>query len=115
MKLGGFEIAGLVGLILGGAKMNIPVVVDGFISTAAAVVAMEAAPYVRRKLFFAHLSNEKGHKRVLEKLDVKPILDFDMRLGEGTGAALAISVIDASLKIFNEMATFESAGVSDAV
>jgi len=115
MKLGGFEIAGLVGLILGGAKMNVPVVVDGFISTAAAVVAMEAAPCVRRKLFFAHLSNEKGHRMVLEKLDVKPLLDFDMRLGEGTGAALAISVIDASLKIFNEMATFQSAGVSDAV
>ncbi|MFQ5432330.1 MAG: nicotinate-nucleotide--dimethylbenzimidazole phosphoribosyltransferase [Nitrospinota bacterium] len=115
MKLGGFEIAGIVGLILGGAKMNVPVVVDGFISTAAAVVAMETAPYVRRKLFFAHLSNEKGHKKVLGKLDVKPILDFDMRLGEGTGAALAISIIDASLKTFNEMATFESAGVSDAV
>jgi len=115
MKLGGFEIAGLVGLILGGAKMNVPVVVDGFISTAAAVVAMEAAPCVRRKLFFAHLSNEKGHRMVLEKLGVKPILDFDMRLGEGTGAALAISVIDASLKIYNEMATFQSAGVSDGM
>ena len=115
MKLGGFEIAGLVGLILGSAKMNVPVVVDGFISTAAALVAMEAAPYVRRKLFFAHLSDERGHKKVLEKLDVKPILDLDMRLGEGSGAALAISVIDASLKIFNEMATFESAGVADAV
>ena len=115
MKLGGFEIAGLVGIILGSARMNIPVVVDGFISTAAAVVAMEAAPYVRRKLFFAHLSTEKGHRKVMEKLDVKPILDLDMRLGEGTGAALAISIIEASLKIFNEMATFESAGVSDAV
>jgi len=115
MKLGGFEIAGLVGLILGGARMNVPVVVDGFISTAAAVVAMEAAPFVRRKLFFAHLSNEKGHMKVMERLGIKPILDFDMRLGEGTGAALAISVIEASVKIFNEMATFESAGVSDAV
>jgi nicotinate-nucleotide--dimethylbenzimidazole phosphoribosyltransferase len=115
MKLGGFEIAGLVGVILGGARKSVPVVVDGFISTAAAVVAMEAVPYVRRKLFFAHLSNERGHGKVLEKLDVKPILNFDMRLGEGTGAALAISIIEASIKIFNEMATFESAGVSGSV
>ncbi len=115
MKLGGLEIAGLAGIILGGAGKGVPVVVDGFISTAAAVVAMEAAPYVRRKLFFAHLSNEKGHRKVLEKLDVKPILSLDMRLGEGTGAALAISIIEASIKIFNEMATFESAGVSDTV
>lgn len=115
MKLGGLEIAGLVGVILGCARMKVPVVVDGFISTAAAVVAMEAAPYVRRKLFFAHLSNEKGHAKVLDKLDVTPILSLDMRLGEGTGAALAIFIIEASIKIFTEMATFESAGVSDAV
>jgi len=92
----------------------VPVVVDGFISTAAALVAMECAPNVRQRLFFSHRSKEKGHAKVLEKLGVKPLLDLDMRLGEGTGAALAMSLVEASVRIFNEMATFENAGVSDA-
>lgn len=114
MKLGGYEIAGLTGLIFGAAKMNIPVVVDGFISTAAAAVAIQAAPQIKEKLFFAHLSNEKGHAVVCEKLGVKPLLNFEMRLGEGTGAALAIGVIEASVKIFNEMATFKDAAVAES-
>lgn len=113
MKIGGYEIAGLTGLIFGAAKNDIPIVIDGFISTAAAVVAMESAPFVRRRLFFSHLSQEKGHRLVCEKLDVRPILDIDMRLGEGTGAALAIGIIEASIKLYNEMATFKSANVSN--
>jgi len=115
MKVGGFEIAGLVGLILGGAKNRIPVVVDGFISTAAAAVATATADKIKNKLFFAHASQEPGHAVILEKLGVKPILDFQMRLGEGTGGALAIPVIEGAIKIYNEMATFESASVSGAV
>ncbi len=113
MKVGGFEIAGLTGLILGAAKRRVPVVVDGFISTAAAVVAIKAQPNVREKLFFAHTSQERGHAAVIEKLGVKPIVDLGMRLGEGTGAAIAIPIIEAAVKIYNEMATFESAGVSE--
>ncbi len=115
MKVGGFEIAGLVGLILGAAKNRIPVVVDGFISTAAAAVTTIAAPNVKEKLFFAHASKEPGHMLILEKLGVKAIFDFQMRLGEGTGGALAIPVIEGALKIYNEMATFKSASVSGAV
>lgn len=112
MKLGGLEIAGLVGIILGSAKNSVPVVVDGFISSAAGAVAMKICPNVAERLFFAHLSDEKGHALVLSRLGVKPILNFNMRLGEGTGAALAISVIEAAVKILSEMATFESASVS---
>ena len=113
-KVGGFEIAGLVGLVIGAASRNIPVVVDGFITTSAVAVAIELLPEVKERLFFAHISQEQAHKKVLEKIGGDPILDLGMRLGEGSGAALSISIIEASLKIYNEMATFESAGVSGA-
>ncbi len=115
MKLGGLEIAGLTGLVLGAAKSKVPVVVDGFISTAAAIVAIRSAPAVLPRVFWAHISNERGHKRVCQEVGIRPILDLDMRLGEGTGAALAMSIIEASVKIYNEMATFKKAGVSTAL
>lgn len=111
--VGGFEIAGICGLILGAAARRVPVVVDGFISTAGAVTACAMRPEAADYLFFSHMSQEQGHRRVLELLKVRPVLDLDMRLGEGTGAALAMSVIEASVKIYNEMATFSSAGVSE--
>ena len=110
--LGGFEIAGIAGLILGTAANRIPVVVDGFISTAGALAAMKLQPAVADYVFFSHLSEEAGHRVILKALGVKPILDLGMRLGEGTGAALAMTLIQASLKMSSEMATFSSAKVS---
>jgi nicotinate-nucleotide--dimethylbenzimidazole phosphoribosyltransferase len=110
--LGGFEIAGICGLILGAASVGMPVVVDGFISSSAAVAAMKLSCKVGDYLFFSHLSNEQGHRAVMKSLGALPILELDLRLGEGTGAALAMSVIEASLKIYHEMATFSSASVS---
>ena len=110
--LGGFEIAGIAGLCLGGAAHRLPVVVDGFISTAGAVAACALCPAVREYLIFSHLSQERGHRVIMEKLGARPVLDLDMRLGEGTGAALAMSIIEAALKIYNQMATFSGAGVS---
>ncbi len=110
--LGGFEIAGICGLILGGAANKIPVVVDGFISSAGALVAYRINPMIKDYLFFSHKSQEAGHSKFLEWMGVKPILDLGMRLGEGTGTALAMTIIEASVKIYNEMATFDSAGVS---
>ncbi len=114
-KVGGLEIAAIAGLVLGGAREKVAVVVDGFISTAGALVAMNMCEHVRDYLFFSHRSEEKGHRVFFEKLGVKPILDLNMRLGEGTGAALAMDVVEASVKIYNEMATFHSAGVSEGV
>jgi nicotinate-nucleotide--dimethylbenzimidazole phosphoribosyltransferase len=111
-KLGGFEIAGLTGLILGAAVRRIPVIVDGFISTAAAAIAYAIQPRVRDFMFAAHRSSEPGHTALLEFIGQRPLLDLEMRLGEGTGAALAIAIMDAATKLFNEMATFTSAGVS---
>ncbi|MBI5047868.1 MAG: nicotinate-nucleotide--dimethylbenzimidazole phosphoribosyltransferase [Deltaproteobacteria bacterium] len=112
-KLGGAEIAGIAGLVLGAAANRIPVVVDGFISTAGALIAYELCHTVRDYMLAAHTSVERGHWIMLEKMDLKPILNLNMRLGEGTGAALGISLIDASVKIYNEMATFGDAGVSE--
>lgn len=111
-KVGGLEIAGLCGLILGGASAGVPVVVDGFISTAAALAAVRAAPLVAGYLIASHLSNEQGHAALLETLGLKPMLALDMRLGEGTGAVLCFHLVEAALKIMSEMATFGSAGVS---
>lgn len=111
--LGGLEIAGICGLILGAVANRIPVVVDGFISSAGALVACGMCEPVTDYLFFSHLSDEAGHGTFFECSDVKPLLDLNMRLGEGTGAALAMSLIEASVKVYNEMATFESAGVAD--
>jgi len=111
-KVGGFEIAGLVGVILGGAQARRPVVIDGFISGAAALIATALEPRVRSYLIASHRSQEPGHRIVLEQLGLQPLLDLDLRLGEGTGAALAMSLVEAACKVLNEMATFEEAAVS---
>ncbi|MBN2654727.1 MAG: nicotinate-nucleotide--dimethylbenzimidazole phosphoribosyltransferase [Nitrospirae bacterium] len=111
-KVGGAEIGGIAGLILGAASLRIPVVVDGFISTAGALIAYELKPECAEYMFAAHSSVEPGHKVMLEKIGLKPILDLNMRLGEGTGAAVAMMVIEAGLKIYREMATFGEAGVA---
>ena len=111
-KIGGFEIGGLAGIILAGAANRIPVIIDGFISTSAALIAVTIAPNVKDYIIAGHCSQEPGHKLQLQWLGLKPVLDLDLRLGEGTGAVLAINIIDASCKILNEMATFDSAGVS---
>ncbi|MGH7931925.1 MAG: nicotinate-nucleotide--dimethylbenzimidazole phosphoribosyltransferase [Candidatus Binataceae bacterium] len=110
--LGGFEIAAMAGVCLGGAAAHAPVVVDGFIATAAAATAEKIHPGVREHLFFSHRSAEGGHGLALDVLGARPLLDLDMRLGEGTGAALAMNVIQAALALYHEMATFESASVS---
>jgi nicotinate-nucleotide--dimethylbenzimidazole phosphoribosyltransferase len=113
--LGGFEIAAMAGVCLGGAALDVPVVVDGFIATAAAAVAEKIHPHLVEHLFFSHRSAEGGHALALARLGARPILDLDMRLGEGTGAALAMSVIEAALELFHHMATFVGAGVSGKV
>ncbi len=111
-KVGGFEIAGITGMILKACQMKIPVVVDGFISGAGAIVAKALCPLVPDYLFCGHCSVEKGHKIQMEYLGLQPILNLDMRLGEGTGAVLALGLIEAGLKIYKEMATFDQAEVS---
>ncbi|MBU5638625.1 nicotinate-nucleotide--dimethylbenzimidazole phosphoribosyltransferase [Geomonas sp. Red69] len=113
-KVGGLEIAGIAGLVLGAAANRIPVVVDGFISTAGALIASEIHPSVRDYIFTAHTSVEIGHQMMLERIGVKPLLDLQLRLGEGTGAALAMGLIEAGVKILKEMATFEEAGVASS-
>ncbi|HXQ33582.1 MAG TPA: nicotinate-nucleotide--dimethylbenzimidazole phosphoribosyltransferase, partial [Anaerolineales bacterium] len=112
-KVGGFEIGGLTGVILAAAANRKPVVVDGFISTAAAMIAVSLAPTVGDYMIAAHVSQERGHRLMLEWLGLNPLLDMNMRLGEGTGAALAFHLIEASARILREMATFDEAGVSD--
>jgi nicotinate-nucleotide--dimethylbenzimidazole phosphoribosyltransferase len=112
-KVGGLEIAGIAGLIIGCAGNRIPVVVDGFISTAGAMIAVALNARVREYLFAAHKSVEVGHQFMWEYIGQKPILDLSLRLGEGTGAALAMSIIEASAKVFSEMGTFAEAGVSE--
>jgi nicotinate-nucleotide--dimethylbenzimidazole phosphoribosyltransferase len=112
-KVGGFEIAGIAGLIIGCAAYRIPVVVDGFISTAAAMIAVALNNRIKEYLFASHQSVEVGHQFMWEYIGQKPILNLSMRLGEGTGAALAMFIIEAAVKILNEMATFTEAGVSE--
>ena len=112
-SLGGFEIAAITGFAIGAASRGLPLVVDGFIATAAVAIAMTTHPRVRDYLFFGHRSNEKAHTTVLEKLGVHPLLDLALRLGEGTGALLACHLLEAACRIYNEMATFDSAGVSE--
>lgn len=112
--VGGFEIAGLAGVILGAAAKRRPVVLDGFIAGAAALVAAALRPEVVAFLIAGHRSAEPGHRAVLERLGLAPLLELDMRLGEGTGALLALPVLDAAAAIVREMATFESAGVAGA-
>jgi len=111
-KVGGLEIAGLAGLILGAAAGRVPVVLDGFIAGAAALIAVGLQPLCRDYLIASHHSVERGHQAILEHLSLKPLLDLDLRLGEGTGACLGMSLVQASIKILTEMATFEEAGVS---
>ncbi|MEW5921653.1 MAG: nicotinate-nucleotide--dimethylbenzimidazole phosphoribosyltransferase [Bacillota bacterium] len=111
-RIGGLEIAGLVGVFLACAVKRVPAIVDGFISAAAALVASRLHPHLRDYLLASHLSEEPGHRLMLELIGIRPVLHMKMRLGEGTGAALAMNIIEASLKILNEMATFSSAGVS---
>lgn len=112
-KVGGFEIGGLAGVILAGAAHRVPVVIDGFISGAAALIAAGLAPAVKPFLIAAHRSVEIGHRAMLEHLGVTPLFDLDLRLGEGTGAALAFPLVEAAVKILTEMATFAEAGVAE--
>jgi nicotinate-nucleotide--dimethylbenzimidazole phosphoribosyltransferase len=112
--VGGLEIAAMTGLVLGATRNGIALVADGFISTAAAAIAFTIEPRVRGYLFAGHQSEEPGHHVLLEYIGLKPILSLGMRLGEGTGAVLAMSVIESALCLYNEMATFASAGVSEA-
>ena len=112
-KVGGFEIGGLTGIILGAAAHRIPVVIDGFVSGAAALIAVGLSPKVKDYLIASHCSVEIGHKITLKYLGLKPILDLELRLGEGTGAALGIFLVEAAAKILSEMATFGEAGVSE--
>jgi nicotinate-nucleotide--dimethylbenzimidazole phosphoribosyltransferase len=112
---GGFEIAAITGTILEAARARLPIVVDGFIATAAAAAAFNIDPGSREICFFSHRSDERAHGKALEALKVEPLLDLRMRLGEGTGAALAMPILEAAAKILCEMATFESAGVSGSL
>jgi nicotinate-nucleotide--dimethylbenzimidazole phosphoribosyltransferase len=112
VKVGGFEIAGIAGLILGAAACRRPVVLDGFITGAAALIAAGLQPLCREYLIASHLSVERGHQAVYRKLDLRPLLDLDLRLGEGTGACLGISLVHAAIKVLTQMATFDEAGVS---
>jgi nicotinate-nucleotide--dimethylbenzimidazole phosphoribosyltransferase len=112
-KVGGFEIGGLAGVMLAAAANRKPVVVDGFISTAAAMIAASLAYGTREYMIAAHVSPERGHRLMLEWLGLNPLLDMNLRLGEGTGAALAFHLIEASTRVLREMATFDEAGVSD--
>ncbi len=113
--IGGFEIAAMAGVCLGGAAARMPVVVDGFIATAAAAASIKIRPGLGSYLFFSHRSAEGGHALALEALGARAILDLDMRLGEGTGSALAMNVIENALALFHQMATFASAGVSGKI
>lgn len=113
-KFGGFEIGAIAGLILGCKKKRIPVVLDGLITLAGFLIAYSIDPEVKDYVFAGHKTAEPGGNVVLSFLGIRPILDLDMRLGEGTGGALATSIIECALKIYNEMATFSSAGVSQS-
>ena len=112
-KVGGLEIAGLAGLMLGAAAARIPVVLDGFIAGAAALIAVGLQPRCKDYLIASHQSVERGHRAILDHLGLKPLLDLDLRLGEGTGACLGMSLVFAAIKILTEMATFDEAGVSE--
>jgi nicotinate-nucleotide--dimethylbenzimidazole phosphoribosyltransferase len=112
-KIGGFEIGGLVGVMLAAAAYRIPIVLDGFISGAAALIAVALAPRLRDFLIAAHVSAEAGHKVLLRHLRLKPLLNLGMRLGEGTGAVLGIFLAEAAARTLAEMSTFAEAGVSE--
>jgi len=110
-KVGGFEIGGIAGLIIGAAYHRLPVIIDGFISSAGALIAVTMNRTINDYLFYSHLSAEAGHRAMLTALEQEPIMNLDMRLGEGTGSAIAMSVIEGAIKIMTGMATFDSAGV----
>jgi nicotinate-nucleotide--dimethylbenzimidazole phosphoribosyltransferase len=112
-KVGGFEIGGIMGLIIGAASKNIPVVVDGLVSSAGASLAIKLNPSIKDYIFSSHRSVEPGHQIFFDLLQAPPLFDLKMRLGEGTGAVLAFNMIEAAVKIYSEMATFKSAGISD--
>ena len=113
-KVGGFEIGGIAGLILGAAAQKKPVIVDGFISTAGALIAHALCPTAAEYMIAAHRSVEKGHRIALEILGKQPLIDLDLRLGEGTGAALAMNFVEAAVRVLTEVATFDEAMVSKA-
>lgn len=114
-KVGGLEIGAIAGIILAAAANRTPVIIDGVISTAGAALAVGLCPAVRAFLIPSHQSQEPGHRALLEQMDLRPLMNLDMRLGEGTGALLALPVLDAALATLNEMATFDEAGVSGPV
>ncbi len=114
-KVGGFEIGALAGVNLAAAAHRVPVVIDGVISSAGALLAACLAPRARGFIIAGHLSTEPGHRAALARLDLRPVLDLDMRLGEGTGAVLAMGIVEAAVRAMNEMATFDEAGVSGAL
>ena len=114
-SIGGLEIGGISGLILGCARYRLPVLVDGLIATAGALVAAALAPRVREYMIAAHTSVEVGQHVAWRFLGQTPLVDLHLRLGEGTGAALAMPLLEAALRVYNEMATFETAGVSERV
>ncbi|HHT9118964.1 MAG TPA: nicotinate-nucleotide--dimethylbenzimidazole phosphoribosyltransferase [Candidatus Hypogeohydataceae bacterium YC41] len=113
-KIGGYEIGATAGLCLGAARHHLPILLDGFISTTGALLACALEPKVKGYLLASHLSAERGHALMLQKLGLKPVLDLDMRLGEGTGAVLVMPLVEASVKLLLQMATFSQAGVSRA-
>ncbi len=113
-KVGGFEIGGLAGLVIGAASHGIPVVCDGLISTAGALLACELAPAAKNYLFVSHKSVEAGHSFMHQRLGLSPILDLGLRLGEGTGAALAMEILDASTRVLNDIKTFKEVGIHNA-
>jgi len=112
-KIGGFEIAGMAGVMLAAAAHRKPVLIDGFISGAVALIASKLQPLATEYMLASHLSEEPGHAASLELLGLKSYLHMNMRLGEGTGAALAMNIVDGALKIVHEMASFADAGVSN--
>ena len=114
-KLGGFEIVQICGAMLAAAELKIPVVVDGFICTAAAMVAKLIEPNVTDYFIFAHCSGEQGHQKMLEWFETEPLLNLGLRLGEGTGAALSLPLLQSALAFYNDMASFEQAGVENVM
>ncbi len=114
-KVGGFEIGGLIGIILASAANKVPILIDGFISGASALIAYKLEPKVKDYMIASHCSVEKGHRVTLNFIGLKELFDFDMRLGEGTGAALGMNIVEAGIKILTEMATFQSADVSGKI
>ena len=114
-KVGGYEIAGIAGLVLGAAALKKPIVIDGFISTVGALIAARLAPLSNDYMIASHQSVERGHRIALQNLGKKPLLDLDLRLGEGTGAAVAMNLVDAAVNVLTDVATFAEAAVSKAV